>query len=442
MAVVSCNLVRVVLVGRRGSEFLCAAELAHQSGAEVVLANSPAAALDSLRRHSADLVMIDVQLDVPAFLRQLRSERLALPVLACGVHASAERAVAAIRAGAIDYVPLPPQRELIAAAILAAGQRVSSPIGEDPALTLAIEYARAVAPAGTPMLISGEPGTGKQVMARLIHTNSGRAGRFVTIECEGVAPEILESELFGHEAGAFPGAVEPRIGRLEDGASGTVFLREVGALPASVQARLAAWLRDGEAPVAPAAPLRARIVASSSRDLGALSAAGMFRADLLARLCLVRIDMPPLRERGEDIASLATHFAERLAMDNALPVRPFAKEAMRCLRSHTWPGNVRELEDVVHRAILLARGPAIEADALVFSNGSRIAATEACAAQGGSQLQVAPLVGHSMAEIERELILHTLNRCGGNRTTASTILGISVRTMRNKLKSFIDAGIP
>ncbi len=442
MASPPSDQIRLVLVGAPGSEFRLAADMARQAGAEVIMADHPAAALKGLRCTGGDLVMIDVGMDVPGFLEQLRAERMAVPVLACGIHASAERAVAAIRAGAIDYIPLPPQLDLIAAAILTAGKRVSSPLGEDPELKRTIDYARAVAPSAVPILITGEPGTGKEVMARMIHDASGRTGRFLVVECAGAAAEFVESELFGHEAGAFPGAIATRAGRLEEAAQGTIFLREIGALAPAAQARLTAALQNGvirSGSDGMTVPLRARLIASSSRDLADQTSPVGFRADLLAHLRLVRVEMPSLRSRGNDIEKLSVHFAKALAAANGLPARPFSADALQHLRRHDWPGNVRELEDVVHRAILLARGPVIEADALVLSDGSRLAT--APAAPAGPELSVDSLVGRSVADVERELILQTLKSCGGNRTTASTILGISVRTMRNKLKSFVEAGI-
>jgi DNA-binding NtrC family response regulator len=311
-------------------------------------------------------------------------------------------------------------------------------------LKRAIDYARAVAPSAVPILITGEPGTGKEVMARMVHDASGRVGRFLVAECAGAGPDIVESELFGHEAGAFPEAIAPRAGRLEEAALGTIFLREIGALTPLTQARLATVLQSGiirTASDGTKVPLRARLIASSSRDLAVLASSGAFRADLLAHLRLVRVDMPSLRARAEDIELLSAHFVEELAVANGLPIRSFSVDALRHLSGHDWPGNVRELEDVVHRAILLARGPVIEADALVLSDGSRIAPAPPAPPPVDADLKIDSLVGRSVADVERELILQTLKSCGGNRTTASTILGISVRTMRNKLKSFVEAGI-
>lgn len=436
------DAIRLLLVGTPGTEFRAAAEMARSAGAAVTMADDCAAALDLLRGPGAGLVMIDVELEVAPFMQQLRRERFAVPVLACGVDASATRAVAAIRAGARDYVPLPPQRDLIAAAI---GSAVPSPtvemLGQDPALQRAAGFAMAMAASRAPVLVTGERGSGKEVLARAVHDASGRAGRFLVVECAGVSAEIVESELFGHEAGAFPEAVASRTGRLEKAAGGTLLLRDVDCLAQATQEKLFAAIQDGAVRRlggSQVVPLDARLIASTSSDLDARVAEGAFRADLLARLALVRVAMPPLRERASDIPLLAAHFADRHAAANGVPARPFTAEALALLAGYAWPGNVRELEDLVHRAVLLAQGPQIGAEAIVRIDGSRIAPS----GDGAPRAEVDGLVGRTVEEVERELILQTLERCHGNRTTASHILGISVRTMRNKLKTFIEAGIP
>jgi len=434
--------IRMILVGAPGGEFRRAAELARDAGAAVAMADTPAQALDLLREGGGDMVMIDVDADIAGFMASLRAERFTLPVLACGIQASAERAVAAIRAGARDYVPLPPQRELIAAAIASVIERKAPVrIGDHPALARAVALATAVAQTGAPVLVTGEKGCGKEVMARAIHESSGRTNPLYTVECAGVAADVLESELFGHEADAFPGAIARRIGRLEKAGHGTIFLREVGRLAPATQARLFTAMQEqrfrrigGDEVV----PFHARLIASTSMDLEAAVQAGSFRADLLVRLGLVRVEVPPLRERGGDVVQLAQHFATRLAEADGMPSRAFSDAALVLLSRYGWPGNVRELEDCIHRAVLLAQGQAIEPDDLVRSDGTRLLDLEL--AEPGD-LQIESLVGRTVEEVERELILQTLTRCHGNRTSASGILGISVRTMRNKLRTFIEAGI-
>lgn len=435
--------IRMLLVGAPGSEFRRAAHLACEAGAEVAMADDAAQALTVLREHGGDLVMIDVELDVPAFMDSIRAERFLVPVLACGIEAPAARAVAAIRAGARDYVPLPPQRELIAAAIASVIQR-RAPVrmGEHPALERALALAMAVAPSAAAVLISGEKGCGKELMARNIHDASGRPNPMLVVECAGVSTDVLESELFGHEAGAFPGAVARRNGALEKAGEGTIFLREIGAMAPTTQAKLLAMLNDqrfrriggGEH-----VPFNARLLASTSLDLEERVEEGQFRADLLTRLGLVRIDVPPLRARGDDIAVLATYFAERIAESEGTGAKPLSDEALALLRRYSWPANIRELEDCIHRAVLLAPGARILPGDLVLSDGTRLVDREA--STEGERLQIEGLVGRTVEEVERELILQTLERCHGNRTSASAILGISVRTMRNKLRAFVEAGI-
>lgn len=435
--------VRLLLIGAPGSEFRLAAELARHAGADVAMTDTPPHALEALRGACADMVMIDVETDVAGFMASLRGERFTIPVLACGIDAPAERAVAAIRAGARDYVPLPPQRDMIAAAIASVVQRrVVARVGNHPALARALQLATAVAASGAPVLVTGEKGSGKGVMARAIHEASGRGDPMLVVECAGVAADVLESELFGHEAGAFPGAAARRTGGLERAGTGTLFLREVGALAPATQARLLAALIEqrftrigGDAFV----PFQARLIASTSMDLEAAVQAGSFRADLLVRLGLVRVEVPALRARGDDIAELARHFAERLAEADGIDPRGFSDEALALLGRYGWPGNIRELEDCVHRAVLLASGARIEASDLVRSDGTRLIELEAAEPD---RFQIQGLVGRTVEEVERELILQTLERCHGNRTSASNILGISVRTMRNKLRTFIEAGIP
>jgi len=430
--------IHLLLLGTPGTELRLAAAMARDAGAEVTMADTAAQALSLLRTTSLGLVMIDVETDVAGFMGQLRAERFAVPVLACGVNASADRAVAAIRAGARDYVPLPPQRELIAAAIASYAEAGSTArlLGQDAGFARASVFALAMAQARVPMLIEGEKGCGKEAMARAIHQASGRPGRFLVVECCGVGPEVVESELFGHEAGAFPGAVAKRLGRIEKAADGTLLLRDIDCLPATLQAKVLAVLQEGglrRLGGHDVVPVSARLIASTHRDLNEAVEEGRFRADLLARLAVARIPLPALRDREGDVVLLAEYFAEKLALANGLPVRPFTADALELLAGYDWPGNVRELEDVVHRAVLLTHGDEIGPAGIVLVDGAPIAPASAASPVPGGRIEVEALVGRTVEEVERELILQTLEHCQGNRTCASSILGISVRTMRNKL---------
>lgn len=424
----STGPVHLVLVGAPNGAFQLAAAMARDLGAHVVLTESAGDALAILRDIGGDIVMIDVEQDVAGFIAQLRSERIALPVLACGIDASADRAVGAIRAGARDYVPLPPQAELIAAALLSVLQYGTRMVGSDPAFVRATELGLAMAPSNAPLLIMGPPGCGKEIFARTVHGASRRRGRCLVVDCAGVSEDMLTSELFGHAAGAFAGAIAPRRGRIAEADAGTIVVRDVEALSTALQLRLLAVLQEQGS---------ARIVASTSADLDQAVIAGRFNGNLLARIGLVRIVMPPLRARASDIVPLAHYFAERFALANDLPVRAFDAAASSMLLRYDWPGNVRELEDTIHRAVLLNREASIGAAAIVTADGHSLAG-DAAAREGDG----GPFVARTVEDVERDLVLHTLRHCRGNRTSASTILGISVRTMRNKLRIFIEAGIP
>nr|WP_277923668.1 sigma 54-interacting transcriptional regulator [Sphingomonas sp. TREG-RG-20F-R18-01] len=420
----------MLLVGPPDGAFHVAAGMARDAGAEVATAGTVGAALACLREQGAALVMIDVAADVCGFLADLAAERFAVPVIACGIDASAARAVAAIRAGARDYVPLPPDRDLIAAAIREIAALPAGPlIGEHPAFTRAPEFARAMGASHAPILLTGERGTGKERVAQAIHQGGRGAGSFVTIECAGVAPDILEYELFGHDGTAFPEARAQRRGAMTTARGGMVFLRDIEVLPAPLQTRLLTVLDDPGAP---------RLIASARRALDPLVDAGRFRSDLLARFALATIVLPPLRARGTDIVHLARNFATSFAATEGRVAPRLTDETCRLLAGYDWPGNVAELQEVMHRAVLLSAGPDIAPNMLVLADGACIAAT--CSLSTGPA-EMDALVGRTVEDVERDLILLTLERCRGNRTSASQILGISVRTMRNKLKAFVEAGI-
>lgn len=430
----------LLLVGAPGTEFRLAARMARDAGAEVAMVDTVEAALAAMRDCGADLAMIDVGADVGQFIAGLRRERIAVPVFACGIDVPAALAVAAIRAGACDYLPLPPDRALIAAAIVSVTDTSRPAIGADKVFLRATDLGIALARGQAPLLISGEPGAGKETLARSIHQASARAGRFVVVDCMDVDPGMIDSELFGHEQGAFVGAVARRRGRIAEAANGTVFLREVAALPLATQSRLSQLLDEQATQrLGGDTACCARIVAGTSLDLDECVADGRFRSSLLARLRLAQLVVPPLRHRGTDIVLLARNFSERFAHANDLAARPLNDAALALIVGYDWPGNIRELENVLHRAVLLADGEVIPASAIVLADGSSLATKLSAATAWPERLE--GLVGSTVEDVERALILETLKRCRGNRTSASTILGISVRTMRNKLKIFVASGI-
>jgi DNA-binding NtrC family response regulator len=443
---------RLLIIGGLGGELMSATKIAMDRGAKVVHAEGIDMALRTLRGgRGADLVMIDVSLDVGELIARLEAEHMHLPVVACGVASDARAAVAAIRAGAKEYIPLPPDPDLIAAVLEAITTDRSTMIVRDEAMHRVVQLAEQIAPSEANVLITGESGTGKEVMARHVHLKSARAGRpFIPVNCAAIPENLLESELFGHEKGAFTGAVARRVGRFEEANTGTLLLDEISEMESRLQAKLLRAIQErvidrvgGARPV----PIDIRIIATTNRDLGQAVREGRFREDLLYRLNVVNLKLPPLRERPQDILALAEHFAEKYAEANGLPPKPISPEARREIVAGRWPGNVRELENTIHRAVLLSIGSDIEAAAIRTPEGVPLAeakrgaveiARDTAAAMGGV---AGSLVGRTVAEVERDLIIETLSHCLGNRTQAASILGISIRTLRNKLKLYTDEGL-
>lgn len=432
---------RILIVGSLAGPLAQAGHMAMARGARIVQADDPGAALDRLRGDGGiDLVLCDLCHDIGALLRALAAERMVIPVVACGVNAPADAAVRAIREGAREFLPLPPDPDLIAAILASVADDDHALIFADPVMAATVRRAEQVAAADASVLITGESGTGKEVLARHIHRRSRRAGGpFIAVNCAAIPEMLLESELFGHEKGAFSGALARRIGKFEAADGGTLLLDEIGEMELRLQAKLLRAIQEREIDrVGGARPVRVnvRLLATTNRDLAAAAASGRFREDLYFRLDVVAIRIPALRERRGDIAVLAAHFAKTYAATNGLPDRPLSAPALARLAAHGWRGNVRELENALHRAVLLAAGDAIGPEAIEL-HADLPAAPAAAPTAGG----VPSLVGRSMAEVERDLIVSTLLHTGGNRTHAASILGISIRALRNRLRDYTAAGV-
>ncbi len=429
---------RILVVGRGADHVAEAVELASRRGVRIERAADGEAALHHLRAHGADLVLCDLAVGVGALVRALRAERMLVPVVAFGIDVGPREAARAIREGAADFLAFPPDAELIAAILDSLGGGEEELVAEDPAMRRCIDLARTYARAEASVLITGESGTGKEVLARFLHRHSPRAhGPFVSVNCAAIPDNLLESELFGHEKGAFTGAVARRIGKFEEAHGGTLLLDEIGEMEPRLQAKLLRALQEreidrlgGSRPV----PVDIRVIATTNRDLRREVEAGRFRQDLYFRLAVLHLPLPPLRERPADITALARHFARRFARLNGLPERLPDEAALARLRAHTWPGNVRELENCLHRAVLLASGDHIGPEAILLDGPAPDPAPSPVAAN-------TPLACRPLAEIEREAILRTLERTHGNRTRAAELLGISIRTLRNKLRQYAEAGI-
>jgi DNA-binding NtrC family response regulator len=442
---------RLLIIGSLDGQIGAASKIAIARGAKVTHAGDVDGGLNLLRTQGADLVMIDVKLDTKQLIDCLTQERINVPVVACGVGSDAGAAVRAIKAGAKEYIPLPPDAELIAAVLAAVAAESHAIVFRDPRTAQVLRLAEQVAPSEASILITGESGTGKELVARYVHKKSRRANqRFVAVNCAAIPENLLESELFGHEKGAFTGAVARRVGKFEEANGGTLLLDEVSEMDPRLQAKLLRALQEKEIDrVGGGAPVKVdvRIIATSNRDMDEAVRKGTFREDLYFRLNVMNLDLPPLRERPLDIEALATHFVKKYAEQNDLPNRPLSAEAKAMLVRHGWRGNVRELENTMHRAVLLASGSEIGPEAIMLTGAPSPAAAPtapvaaAPAPAGANAAGTAGLVGRTVADVERDLIIDTLYHCLGNRTHAANILGISIRTLRNKLKQYSEEGV-
>lgn len=452
---------RLLIVGTLNGQLGAASQIAIERGAKVTHAPDIETALGTLRTRGADLLMVEVSLDIPGLIPKLRAEHFSIPVVACGIGTDPKIAAAAIRGGAKEYIPLPPDAELIAAVLEAVTEDSQAFIYRDPIMKNVAALAEQVAPSEASILITGESGTGKEVMARFVHQKSRRANKpFVAVNCAAIPENLLESELFGHEKGAFTGAVARRIGKFEEADGGTLLLDEISEMDVRLQAKLLRAIQERQIDrVGGAKPVNVniRIIATSNRNLQEAVKEGNFREDLFFRLNVVNLRVPSLRERPADVEALASHFAKKYAEVNHVQERPLSADAIKMLQSHRWQGNVRELENTIHRAVLLATGDEISTGAILLPDASgnitfgaapvmtEAAGTPASAGDAGAPMDgdeaAASLVGKTVAEVERELIIDTLKHCLGNRTHAANILGISIRTLRNKLNQYQTEGV-
>ncbi len=439
---------RLMIVGTLSGQLTQASKIAMDRGAKVTHAEDVDQCMRVLRAgRGADLLMVDVGQPIRDLVRMLEEERIHLPIVACGIDNDAKAAVAAIHAGAKEYIPLPPDPELIAAVLAAVAEDRHDIVFRDEAMKAVVDVAAQIAKSDASVLITGESGTGKEVLARYIHNRSNRAGRpFISINCAAIPEQLLESELFGHEKGSFTGAVARRIGKFEEADGGTLLLDEISEMDVRLQSKLLRAIQErvidrvgGQRPV----PVNIRILATSNRNLTEEVKKGTFREDLLYRLNVMNLKIPPLRERPADIAVLSEHFVKKFAEANGLPYRPFSAEASKELLRARFPGNVRELENTIHRAVLLAQGPEIGVESIRAPDGARMDASAGPAQQAALAAEAATrsLVGLTVEAVERALIIDTLNHCLGNRTHAANILGISIRTLRNKLNQYTSEGV-
>ena len=452
---------RLMIIGRLDGHISQAGKIALQRGAKVVHCEDIDQAMGALLNgKSADLAMVDVKQKIGDFVERLKNERIHMPVIACGIGTDSRSAVKAIQQGAKEYVPLPPDAELIAAVLEAVTEENNTMVADDPAMKEVKTLADKIAPSDATVLITGESGTGKEVMSRYIHDHSKRKdGPFIAVNCAAIPENLLESELFGHEKGAFTGATSRRIGKFEEAHKGTLLLDEVSEMHPLLQAKFLRAIQEKEITRVgsnDSVKVDVRILATSNRNLEESVKKGEFREDLYFRLNVVNIPLPPLRERPSDIKRLAQMFADKYAEANGVDKKAISKEAETKLQGSAWRGNIRELENTMHRAVLMAAQDEIEADA-IFLQSEGLSPTESVPAAANApdptgvssassvpevqnQAGVESMIGRTIADVERDMILNTLDHCLGNRTHAANILGISIRTLRNKLNQYKEEG--
>lgn len=463
---------RLLIIGSLGGYMSEAAKIALQRGAKVTHCEDIAEAMGALLNgKGADIAMVDVKQKIRDFIDKLDDERIHMPVVACGIGTDARSAVKAIQDGAKEYVPLPPDPDLIAAVLEAVTQEDSAMIASDPVMQQVVKLADKIAPSDATVLITGESGTGKEVMSRYIHNKSKRKdGPFIAVNCAAIPENLLESELFGHEKGAFTGANARRIGKFEEAHMGTILLDEISEMHPQLQAKLLRVIQERIVTRVGSnddVKVDVRILATSNRNLQESVEKKEFREDLYFRLNVVNIALPALRERPSDVITLAQFFADKYAEANGVPKKRISSEAKEKMRNYGWRGNIRELENTMHRAIIIAMEDEIEADDIHLQEGplntpsiqssgatGEFQAPDPAGVSSAGQSEQKPvqpengslknpggveaLIGRSMADVERDLILNTLDHCLGNRTHAAKILGISIRTLRNKLNQYKD----
>lgn len=421
-------------------------------GWKCVEADDGKVAVDAVAKHQYDAVLMDVRMarmdGMEAFSR-IHAMNPALPVIIMTAYSSVDAAVEAIKHGAYDYLTKPLDFDRLRLTLERAvdkkeveekkqerkkskpvePKKKSSIIGVSPPMQELQEMISYVAPTEATVLITGESGTGKELVAAELHVNSERKeGPFIRVNCAALAESLLESELFGHEKGAFTGADRERDGKFVQAAGGTLFLDEIGETSQAMQVKMLRVLQEQELQRVGGEETiftDARIIAATNRDLEEEVRKGNFREDLYYRLNVVTVHVPPLRERGEDVSLLVQFFVEKFAVKNRREVTGITPECMQLLASYQWPGNVRELENAIERGVILMRGEQLTEKSLPLSIQKQ-----------GAESKVAAVQGASLEEVEKQQILKTLEETGGNKSEAARRLGITRKTLQNKLQKY------
>ncbi len=449
----------------------------------VMAAENVTMAMEMVGESAPDIVLTDLKMTDGTgldLLKKIKFKLPTVPVILLTGHASVDTAVEAMRLGAHDYVLKPVQSDAVFAVVEQAlqsrkigkvsrtlraarqksGMKKDKPIiGNSESLRKVMIRAKKVASSKATILVSGESGTGKEVFARYIHSESDRAnGPFVALNCAALPEGLLESELFGHEKGAFTGAVSAKKGKFELASGGTILLDEIGEVPLHLQAKLLRVLQEeevdrlgGSEPVV----VDVHVVASTNRNLKDMVAEGTFRQDLFYRLNVIPLLLPPLRERKSDIPVLAQYFLEKFSRIYDRELKPFSESVQRAFLADNWTGNVREMENLVERAVLLCQTPNYQLEDFWDDIPEESSGTDSVvsplvwhASPVAAPAEDSPVKIHaddgslvSLKNVERQMILHALEKTDNNRTHAAKMLGISVRTLRNKLHEYRNSGL-
>jgi two-component system response regulator FlrC len=410
---------QLIVLGQINSEVTKAIEIAKRKTAKVIFCESIDECLNIiLAGKSADLLLVDVSFDIKAISDALNSQKISTNIIAYGLNASPKEAVGAIKSGAKEFLPLPPDEELIAAILETISSDQKPLIYKSESMNKLMDIAEKIAKSHAHILITGESGTGKEVLAHFIHNHSLRKDNsFVRVNCAAIPENLIESELFGHEKGAFTGANNRRIGKFEESSGGTLLLDEVTEMDFKLQAKLLRAIQEKEIDrlgATGSVKVDLRIIATSNRDIQHEVSKGAFREDLYFRLNVINLELPPLRDRKEDISELARFFVKKYCKSNNIEEKEISSSAIEKLRSYEWYGNIRELENSIHRAVLLS-GDIIEEGDFSLNKRENILKNND----------------------EKIMIKNALNYCLGDMNQAANILGISIANLTKKLNSNI-----
>ncbi len=451
---------RILVVDDEDSTLRGLTRLLESWGHTAVPAADAASAVEEALSNHPDLVLTDLRMPKRGgieLINDLKDAGIEATVVVITGHATIESAVEATRGGAYEYLTKPLDLERLQTVVsrglerssllremqllrreLGREGRMGTLVGKSPSMARLYQLLEQVGPSNASVLITGESGTGKEVVARTLHTMSPRKNApFVALNCSAIPESLLESELFGHEKGSFTGASASRPGCFELAGGGTIFLDEIGEMPVELQKKLLRVLEDrrvrrigGRVEI----KVDVRIVSATNADVQEQMRQGTFREDLYYRLNVFSLDLPPLRDRVGDVPLLATHFMKQLAPENDKSIHGFTGPAMEALLGHSWPGNVRELRNAIERAVVVCQGHEIEPHHLPET----LRPTRRVLPETNGGVHVPS--GSTLEEAERELILHTLDQTGGNKTRAAGILGISAKTLHLKLKKYAREG--